>query len=131
MRLVPGLVFTAPGITGDQDHPCILLTDDFTLDEQVIVNLTDFRNIMGPRADLPAGTRLAPSFLVSKRSTIHFGYARRYGTEELFDLLGDLRASLYGPCDPAWLETFRIELFESEDTPPDVINFCIDLEWGL
>lgn len=128
---MPGLIFTAPGLTGDDDHPCILLTDDFTAREQVLVNLTDFCNIHGTRVDIPAGTQLSPKFTADKRSTIHYAFAQRYGTQELDDLLGDLRATMYGRCDQDWLEQFRVELFESEDTPPTVITFCEDLDWGF
>lgn len=131
MRLQQGLIFVAPGLTGDEDHPCILLTDDFTADEQVLVNLTDYRNIVGSRVDVPLGTQLSPSFVAKERSTVHYAFAQRYGTQELEDLLGDLRASMYGSCDPKWLDTFRLELFESEDTPPAVITFCEDLDWGM
>jgi hypothetical protein len=131
MRLRVGLIFTAPGITGDEQHPCVLLTDDLSADEQVIVNLTDHVNIVGHRVDIPAGTNLSVNFQVKKRSTVHYAFAQRYGTQILEDLLGDTRARLYGVCDQIWLDRFRLELFESEDTPPAVIRYCEDLNWGL
>ncbi len=130
MKLIAGLIFTAPGFTGDVDHPCVLLTDDFSADEQVVVNLTDFRHIMGAMVDIPAGTALSNSFSTSKRSTIHYAYATRISTETLEGTLDYIESVTLGTCDPKWLDTFRVELFESEDTPPRVISFCEPLDWG-
>jgi hypothetical protein len=131
VRLRPGLVFLAPGLTGDIDHACILLTEPFNGDEEVVVNLTDYRNIFGSTVDIPAGTWLTPEFQTQKRSTIHYAYAQRIGSQELEDLLGDLRAKSFGCCESQWLSEFRLQLFESEDTPPAVITFCEDFDWGM
>jgi hypothetical protein len=130
VKLSGGLIFSAPGFTGDIDHPCILLTDDFNADEQVVVNLTDFRHIMGARVDIPSGTALSKAFTTSKRSTIHFAYATRIGTEVLEGTLDYIESVTMGNCDLKWLDLFRVELFESDDTPPRVVAFCEPLDWG-
>lgn len=130
MKLSVGLIFTAPGFTGDIDHPCVLLTEDFEADEQVVVNLTDFRHVLGTRVDIPLGTALSASFATSKRSTIHYARAIRISTEVLEGTLDYIDSVALGNCDPKWLELFRVELFESEDTPPRVISFCEPLDWG-
>lgn len=120
----------APGLTGDIDHPCILLTDDFSEPEQVIVNLTVYENSRETRVDIPAGTKLAPNYTTNKRSTIHYAYSQRVRTDALDDLLGDVRSKIFGSCGSGWLEHIRLQLFESEDTPPRVLTFCEDLDWG-
>jgi len=127
--LVTGAVFTAPYLSGDEDHPCVAMEVSESSEVALIANLTDYQNILDAVIDIPQGTVFTAAFSARIRSTIQYARAKVWTYRELEPLLQHGSCRSFGVCDPVVLKQIRDQLFASGDTPPSVFEFVKNLDW--
>lgn len=129
LELLPGLLLQVPIANEGTDHYWVVLTGPKDGDEVVFVMLTDARNVLNPNPVLPQGTQISQLLRLRKETTVNYARSRRAPRSQVASLIHNGSLETLGQCTQELLELLRSALFDSPDTPDDVYDLCLGLDW--